>query len=109
MESDCEIRPAPVLGIARLLDQIHQPVLASGIVAVVHLVGVEGGLERRNLRLRRRDLRLLGSIGEAGQHNRRQDAQDHQHQQQFHQREPMRARADDSVLVRVVEFHNSGS
>jgi len=56
----------PVLDIARLLDQIQQTVLASGIAAIVHIVGVQGRLKRRNLRLRRRDLRLLVRLVKRG-------------------------------------------
>jgi nicotinamide riboside kinase len=102
------IRSAPILGVARLLDQIHQPVLALGIVAVVHLVGVECGFEGRNLRLRRRDLRLFRAIREAWQDDSRQDAQDHQHQQQFHQGEPLLAALGDSFLCELscLYFHS---
>src|SRR6478609_4930606 len=43
-----EIRPAPVLRVARLLDQVRQAALAFRVIAVVHLKRIERGGEGRD-------------------------------------------------------------
>ena len=84
-----EIRTAPVLRIPGGDDQILQAVLALGVVAVIHFKSVKSGFEGRDLSLRGGDLRLLGAVRESGQHDGGKDSQDDQHQQQFHEREPV--------------------
>ena len=84
-----EIGAAPVLCVAWRDDQILQAVLALGVVAVIHFKSVKSGFEGGDLSLRGGDLRLLGAVRESGQHDGGKDSQDDQHQQQFHEREPV--------------------
>ena len=82
-----KVRPVPVLRVAGRDEEVLQPVLALGIIAVIDVEGVEGGFHVRDLSGGRRDLGLFGPIRKPGQNDGGKDAQDDQHQQQLHQGE----------------------
>ena len=70
-----EIRPMPVLRVARLLEQIQKAILALRVSAHVDIEGVQCGCERGKLRLRRDDASALARAGKLGQHDGREDAE----------------------------------
>src|SRR6185436_253921 len=90
-----EVRPMPILRISGHDNQILQPVLALGIIAVINIESVERDLKVRNLGLRRCGLGLLRAIGESWKNDRGQNSEDDQHQEQLYQSECLlRAVAD---------------
>ena len=88
-----EVRAFPALRITRLLHEIEQTVLAFGIETVVHLKGVESGTEGGDLGLGGGLASLLGASGELRDDDGGQDAEDHQDQEEFDQRESARGLA----------------
>ena len=82
-----EIRSVPVRRVFGLTHQLLEPVLALGIKTIVHFKRIQRRAERGDLRNRRRDSRLFGAAGKLRHHDRRENAQDHKHEQKFDERE----------------------
>ena len=80
-----KIRSMPVLGVARLLDQILE---ALGIKSIVHLVLAERGFDAAvDVGLCGGDPRPLAGSRDAGNDQRRENADDGDNEQDFNQRE----------------------
>ena len=79
-----QIRPVPVLGVAR---RGHQVLDGFGIKSVVHLERVQGGLDRGQVRARGCLARLLAAAHNLRDDQRGENTDDGHHQQHFHERE----------------------
>ena len=74
-----QIRTVPTDCIARLHDQVIEPVPSRGVFPIVHFVGVQGGLKVGDLGLCGRDPRLFTPAHNLRIDDGRQGRQDDEH------------------------------
>ena len=103
-----EVRSVPAGCIARLLEQVHQPVLALRITSSVHLEGIQRSFEVGDLGHRRLFLGLLRAPGKFGYNDGRQNAKDDQDQQQFDEGEGVVTGRRGVGFSRVLDFRVHG-
>jgi hypothetical protein len=95
----------PTDRVARLLDQIHQPVPADGVFAGVHFESVQDGLKAGDLCLSRGDARLLAPAHDLWINDGGEGRQDDEHQQHFHKGETLLGTPDSLVLWQSLYSH----
>lgn len=93
-----EVRAVPAGDIARLNQQVIEPVAAFRIVARIDFEGIEGGFEVGDLGLGSGDARLLAAPHDLGINDGCQRRQDNQDQQHFDQGEATTAARSISEL-----------